>query len=62
MRRLLATACDAYCAIITELPFGEDVRSGYVSVHVYGSDGGMIDCSKCSGYFNEARDDYRICQ
>ena len=59
MMRLFRDVPNAYCAVITELPFGEDIRPGYVSVRVYGSDGSLIDTSKCSSFFTEERDDYR---
>ena len=59
MMRLFRDVPNAYCAVITELPFGEDIRSDYVSVRVYGSDGSLIDTSKCSSFFTEERDDYR---
>lgn len=59
MRRLFQDVSKVYCAVVTELSFGEDIRSGYVSVRVYGSDGCLIDTSKCSSFFTEERDDYR---
>ena len=35
MMRLFRDVPNAYCAVITELPFGDDIRSDYVSVRVY---------------------------
>lgn len=59
MMRLFRDVPNAYCAVITELPFGDDIRSDYISVRVYDNTGGFIDSSKCSSYFTEERDDYR---
>ena len=48
MMRLFRDVPNAYCAVITELPFGDDIRSDYVSVRVYDNNGSLIDTSKCS--------------
>ena len=59
MMRLFRDVPNAYCAVITELPFGDDIRSDYVSVRVYDNNGSLIDTSKCSSFITEERDDYR---
>lgn len=58
MRCLFQDVSKVYCAVVTELPYGEDIRPGYVSVRVYGSDRILIDTSKCSSFFTDERDDY----
>ena len=59
MMRLLQDVANAYCAVITELPFGEDIHSDYVSSRLYDACGVLLEQSLCSSYFNEERDDYR---
>lgn len=59
MRCLFQDVSKVYCAVVTELPFGDDIRSDYVSVRVYDNNGGLIDSSKSSSFFTEERDDYR---
>ena len=59
MVRLLKETTDAYCAVITELAFGEDIRGNYVSKRAYDADGTLVDSTKCSSIFSEEWDDYR---